>query len=94
MQTPATLHWTWRHRHEELLATPFPDTFRNTATVQHPILRRSAARLGTQFARRQRQFGFEYGAPAASSVLTDYRLKGLLSNVKQATYAHSEFYGL
>jgi len=41
-------------------------------------------------------FGSEYSTPAAS-IRLDGRLsaaKGLLSIVKQATYAHSEFYGL
>ena len=34
----------------------------------NPILRRSATRLGTQFPGINIRFGFEYGAPAASSV--------------------------
>src|SRR6516162_76464 len=52
------------------------DPFCNTATVQHPILRFSATQLGTRSARHQRRFGVEYGAPAASSVVTDgYRLQ-------------------
>jgi hypothetical protein len=39
--------------------------------------------------------GLGYGAPAASPVLTMAIVcKGLLLNVKQAIYAHSEFYGL